>query len=140
MIKKQALGTKKKTPDKKEKASDSFKKIWDSATEEIADIYTPGTFKFVEEERPALNELIKTSVDSVENYWNKDLEAFKNAVKKWKELIREAIREKQKDTLQKDIAGKKISETTSEEIIPESSRKARSKNVFEKIRNFQDEE
>lgn len=140
MVKKQTPSTKKKTPDKKEKASDSFAKIWNSATEEIADIYAPGTFKFVEEERPALNELLKISVDSVENYWNKDLEAFKKAVKKWKKLIREAIREKQKDTLQKDIAGKKISETTSGETVPESSHEARSKNVFEKIRNFQDEE
>ena len=103
-------------------AKNFFTKTWDSATEEIAEIYEPRTFDLLEKKNPELYKKIHSAEDKVNLHWDKDSDSFKNSVNLWKDLMRQAI--------------KIVSEAASgvKKEVPEE----RSLNIFERIKETQE--
>ena len=128
-----------------------YAETWDSVTEEIAEIYEPGTFDLLEKKIPELYRKIQFAEDRINLHWGKDLIFFKGSIGLWKDLMRQAIKEfhdnKIRTTGFKIAASPAIAErihdrsaTTSR--APETREKPvekRQMNVFERIRETQGE-
>jgi len=99
----------------------SYAEIWDSATDEIAEIYQPGTFDLLEKKNPELYRKIHSAEDMVNLHWDKDLDSFKNSVNLWKDLMQRAIR-----------GVSEIASGVKEKVVPEP----RPMNIFEAIRGI----
>lgn len=99
----------------------SCAEIWNSAINEIAEIYSPGTFDLLEKKNPELYRKIHSAEDTVNLHWDKDLDSFKNSVNLWKDLMQQVI--------------KGVSEVASgvkKRVTPEP----RPMNIFEAIRGI----
>lgn len=73
-------------------SEDSFETLWSFRFEEIADIYIPGTFDFLEKHRPKLYEEISLIEDTINQDWkNKRMVAFKIDTKNWQKLMKQGI-------------------------------------------------
>lgn len=81
-------------------AKDSFAEIWDAADKEIAEIYEPGTFDFLEKKIPKLYRKIQFAEDRINLHWGEDLSFFKGSIGLWKDLMRQAIQEFYNDRIQ----------------------------------------
>jgi len=78
----------------------SCEEIWNSATEEIAEIYKAGTFDFLERKSPDLYEKIQSVEDNVNVFWAKNRNAFGMSINLWKRLMCQAIEEFSYDRIQ----------------------------------------
>jgi len=129
-----------------------YTEIWNLATEEIAKIYEPETFDFLEKKIPELYRKIQFAEDRINLHWGKDLSFFKGSVGLWKDLMRQAIQKfydnKIRTTGFKIAASPAIAERIHDRGIttsraPETREKPvekRQMNVFERIRETRGED
>ncbi len=114
--------------------------IWDSATDEIAEIYQPGTFDFLEKKNPDLYGKIQSTEDNVNLFWTKNPDAFRMSINLWKKLMRQAIEEFSHDRIQTMRIKVSTSEVTPKsQIEKKEPPQEYSMNIFEKVREIQGE-
>lgn len=118
---------------------DSFAKIWNLATEEIAEIYELGTFDFLEKKNPELYRKINSAEDNVNLFWDKDPNAFRMSVDLWKNLMCQAIEEFSHDRIQTMGAKMAASEAAPESQVEKELLEKRPLNIFERIKETRGE-
>lgn len=121
---------------------DSFEIIFNSILEELADLYLPGTFDFLEKYRPKLYEEIFLAEDTLNRDWKKRwIVAFKIDIKNWQDLIKRGIEEFQHEQMHLSKQRKPSKKPKARTVKSKSQTKAevqRTKSFWDVFQEMQD--
>ncbi|MBA7594664.1 hypothetical protein ES703_01611 [subsurface metagenome] len=113
-------------------SEDSFETLWNFTIEEIADVYLPGTFDFLEKHRPKLYDDISLIEDTINQDWEKKrMVAFKIDTKNWQKLMKQGIEQFERERMQVPKQEKPASQISKSKPKSSESEAPRRKTFFE---------
>jgi len=75
-----------------EPSPEDYREAWNAAASALADVYVAGTGDWIRENYPELADEIREADEELNALWWGDIEAFREAVTKWRDLYLRGIK------------------------------------------------